>query len=80
MNAFSLAKQQIVMNIKNDAFFFSYGTLIAKKENNKIYLDSKYWNYGQTTLKYLKMFLETNESKQEIKNNDKYIFVNLQEQ
>ena len=57
MNAFSLAKQQIVMNIKNDAFFFSYGTLIAKKENNKIYLDSKYWDYSQTTLKYLKMFL-----------------------
>ena len=37
--------------------FFSYGTIIATKENGLITLDEKYWNYSKTTSKYLNQFL-----------------------
>lgn len=49
--------------------FQSYNTIIAKKERGflgKVILDSYYWNYSRTTLKYLKQFLGTNISSKEI--------------
>ena len=53
---------------EDDYIFQSYNSIIAKrnKETNKITLDSYYWDYSVTTLKYLKEFLNTNMSKKEI--------------
>ena len=79
MKAYNIQVNQIIVELENQVLFFSHGTLIAKKENNKIYLDIRYWNYSKTTLKYLKIFLNTNESAKDIKINNEYIFVDLQE-
>ena len=38
-------------------FFQSYKSIICKIDNQKIYLDSYYWDYSRTTVKYLKSFL-----------------------
>lgn len=38
-------------------FFQSYKSIICKIENQKIFLDSYYWDFSVTTLKYLKIFL-----------------------
>ena len=49
--------------------FQSYDSIIAKKERGfqgKVILDPYYWDYSQTTLKYLKDFLGGNLSKKEI--------------
>ena len=49
--------------------FQSYNSIIAKKERGfqgKVTLDSYYWDYSRTTLKYLKDFLGVNLSKKEI--------------
>lgn len=47
--------------IENDkeVFFQSYNSIIVKidKTTNKTYLDSKYWDYSQTTGKYRNIFL-----------------------
>ena len=79
MKAYNIHVNQIIVELENQVLFFSYETLIAKKENNKIYLDIRYWNYSKTTLKYLKIFLNTNKSAKDIKMNNEYIFVDLQE-
>ena len=53
---------------EDDYIFQSYSSIIAKRnrETNKITLDSYYWDYSVTTLKYLKEFLNTNMTKKEI--------------
>ena len=45
--------------IKHDGatYFQSYKSIIAKKQNGKIYLDSYYWDYSRTTSKYRNEFL-----------------------
>ena len=45
------ANQQVIGNC-----FRSYNTLIAEKKGDKVYL-TKYWNYSNTTMFYLKQFL-----------------------
>jgi hypothetical protein len=55
--------------ITKDYYIFqSYNSIIAKrnKENGRITLDSYYWDYSKTTLKYLKEFLNINMNKKEI--------------
>ena len=79
MKAYNIHVNQIIVELENQVLFFSYGTLIAKKENNEIYLDVRYWNYSKTTLKYLNIFLNTSKSAKDIKMNNEYIFVDLQE-
>lgn len=46
--------------------FKSYKSIIAVKANGKVILDSVYWAYSNTTLKYLKQFLNTSMTKKEI--------------
>lgn len=54
----NLANNQIVVIEDNGKeTFFSYGTIIATKENEIITLDEKYWNFSKTTSKYLNQFL-----------------------
>lgn len=54
--------------LENDKItkFFSYNTLIAtinkNKQNNNLEF-TNYWNYSQTTLKYLYQFLEMYKSR-----------------
>jgi len=51
--------------------FQSYNSIIAKTQKGyegKTILDSYYWDYSKTTLKYLKEFLGIDKTKREIEN------------
>lgn len=41
----------------NKLVFQSYDSVIAVKDNGKVYLDEKTWDYSKTTGKYRNMFL-----------------------
>ena len=49
--------------------FQSYDSTIAIREgyNGTVTLDAYYWDYSKTTLKYLKLFLNTSQSKEQIR-------------
>ena len=57
---------QFIIDNGNKTVFQSYNTIIAIKENGKVILDSNALEYSNTTLKYLKQFLNTNESKKSL--------------
>ena len=57
---------QFTIENGNKTVFQSYNTIIAIKENGKVILDSNALEYSATTLKYLKQFLNTNESKKSL--------------
>ena len=65
---FNPVAKQYEINTPKERFFQSYQSIIAKqcKVSRKIYLDSYYWDYSRTTLKYLKQFLGIDKSKREI--------------
>lgn len=54
----TIANQFRIENDK-EVFFQSYDSIIIKidKTTNKTYLDTKYWDYSQTTGKYRNIFL-----------------------
>ena len=57
---------QFIIDNGNKTVFQSYKTIVAVKENGKVTLDSNALEYSNTTLKYLKQFLNTNESKKSL--------------
>ena len=57
---------QFIIDNGNKTIFQSYKTIVAVKENGEVTLDSKALDYSATTLKYLKQFLNTNESKKSL--------------
>lgn len=57
---------QFIIDSGNKTIFQSYQTIVAIKENGKVTLDSNALEYSNTTLKYLKQFLNTNESKKSL--------------
>ena len=57
---------QYIINDGNKTIFQSYETTVAVKENGKVTLDINALEYSNTTLKYLKQFLNTNESKKSL--------------
>lgn len=57
---------QFIIDNGNKTVFQSYKTIVAIKENGKVTLDSNALEYSNTTLKYLKQFLNTNESKKSL--------------
>ena len=57
---------QFIIDSGNKTIFQSYQTIVAIKENDKVTLDSNALEYSNTTLKYLKHFLNTNESKKSL--------------
>ena len=59
----NLVPNQFVIDDGNKTVFQSYSTIIAVKEKGKVTLDSNALEYSNTTLKYLKQFLNTSESK-----------------
>ena len=65
-NGNKVANQFIVTLPENVTVFLSYNTVVAQNRNGKIVLDSKALEYSATTLKYLKQFLNTNESKKSL--------------
>ncbi len=57
---------QFIIDSGNKTVFQSYKTIVAVKENGKVTLDINALEYSNTTLKYLKQFLNTNESKKSL--------------
>ena len=57
---------QFIIDNGNKTVFKSYKTIIAVKENGMVTLDSNALEYSNTTLKYLKQFLNTSESKKSL--------------
>lgn len=57
---------QFIIESDNKTVFQSYNTIVAIKENGKVILDSNALEYSNTTLKYLKQFLNTDESKKSL--------------
>ena len=58
-NRGNLVPNQFIITTKDSIYFQSYKTIIAQvsKKNQKIYLDSNFWDYSRTTSKYLYSFL-----------------------
>ena len=48
---------QFIIYTDDAILFQSYNSIIAKKQNGKIYLDCNYWDYSKTTSKYRNQFL-----------------------
>jgi hypothetical protein len=69
---------QFIIHTDNKVFFQSYNSIIVKKQNNAVYLDSKYYDYSKTTVKYRNLFLRetTKEIEKKIKDNV-YILADL---
>ena len=57
---------QFIIDNGNKTIFQSYKTIVAVKENGKVTLDSNALEYSNTTLKYLKQFLNTSDSKKQL--------------
>ena len=57
---------QFIIDNGNKTLFQSYKTIVAVKENGKVTLDSNALEYSNTTLKYLKKFLNTSDSKKQL--------------
>ena len=80
-NGNKIPNQFIITDYKNNCEIFqSYKSIIAIKDlnNNKIYLDSYYWDYSTTTGKYRNIFLneKKNETQKKI-NSKEYILKDL---
>lgn len=80
MKAYNMQNNQIIVEDKGEKLFFSYGTLIAKKSKNILYVDAHYWDYSATTLKYFKQFINTDLCKRELNKwlQDHAVFTDLQ--
>ena len=61
-NGNTVPNQFIIHFPENVTVFQSYNTVIAHNRNGVIVLDKNALEYSKTTLKYLKQFLNTNES------------------
>jgi len=66
----NLAPNQIIVRNSENVFFNSYGTNIVKIEDDKTFLDEKFYKYSKTTTKYRNQFLglSTKEVEKNIKN------------
>jgi hypothetical protein len=69
---------QFIIEVNNSIIFQSYDSVIAKKENERIFLDEKYWNYSKTTGKYRNLFLgEDKKETQKKIDSGEYVLTNL---
>ena len=78
-NGNKVANQFIVTLSENVTVFLSYETVVAQNRNGKIVLDSNALNYSATTIKYLKHFLGTNESKKQLQDKIKNGFYQVED-
>lgn len=58
---------QFIITDGNIEYFQSYNTVIAKKQNGKVYLDKNSWDYSMTTGKYRNQFLGETKKETEAK-------------
>ena len=65
-NGNKIPNQFIVKLPENVTIFQSYKTVIVQNRNGKIVLDSNALEYSATTIKYLKQFLNTSDSKKQL--------------
>jgi hypothetical protein len=65
-NGKKVPNQFVIKLPENVTMFQSYNTVIAQNRNGQIILDSKALEYSATTLKYLKQFLGTVDSKKQL--------------
>ena len=65
-NGNKVHNQFVITLPENVTMFQSYNTVIAQNRNGKIVLDINALDYSATTLKYLKQFLGTTESKKQL--------------
>jgi hypothetical protein len=69
---------QFVISDNGANYFQSYNSIIVKRSNGKIELDSYYWNYSKTTSKYRNIFLgETTKETQKKINSGEYLLADL---
>jgi hypothetical protein len=69
---------QFVISDNGANYFQSYESIIVKRSNGKIELDSYYWNYSKTTSKYRNIFLgETTKETQKKINSGEYLLADL---
>lgn len=62
-----LANNQFIITDGAKSIFQSYQSVIAIKENEKVTLDSRYWDYSKTTGKYRNQFLNETKKETEVK-------------
>lgn len=75
-----VANQFLIYGEPGTVYFQSYDTVIAKRENGNVTLDTQKWNYSTTTSKYRNLFLgETTKETQAKINNGTYTLANLNE-
>ena len=48
---------QFIIYTNDGIYFQSYNSIICKRTENKVFLDSYYWDYSSTTAKYRRDFL-----------------------
>jgi hypothetical protein len=69
---------QFVISDNGANYFQSYNSIIVKRSNGKIELDSYYWNYSRTTSKYRNIFLgETTKETQKKIDSGEYLLSDL---
>ena len=74
------APNQFVISDNGSNYFQSYNSIIVKRSNGKIELDSYYWNYSKTTSKYRNIFLgETTQETRKKIDSGEYLLVDLNE-
>ena len=80
-----VANQFVITDDQGNAYFQSYNTIIAKRENftpdkrdRQVYLDENSWDYSKTTGKYRNQFLGETKKETEAKiKNGVYELVDL---
>lgn len=55
-----VVNQFIIYDDAGGEWFQSYDKVIALKRDERVYLDTEYWNYSKTTSKYRNVFLGEN--------------------
>lgn len=75
----NVVPNQYDIRIGNRRIFKSYDSVIVMIRNEKVYLDTKYWNYSNTTGRYRNMFLEETKKETEVKiKSGEYVLTDLQ--
>jgi hypothetical protein len=77
----NIVPNQYDIQVGDKRIFKSYDSVIVMIRNNKVYLDTKYWNYSNTTGKYRNMFLGEDKKVTETKiKSGEYILTDLQKE
>jgi hypothetical protein len=77
----NVVPNQYDIQVGDKRIFKSYESVIVMIRNNKVYLDTKYWNYSNTTGKYRNMFLGEDKKVTETKiKSGEYILTDLQKE